>query len=334
MFVVHPHLHRRRTGVTSHVEAVTRGAPRIAIYENALFGRAVDPTVPRVTLAEVLRRARSEDVVWHAHRNVEMMLGVILRRLRRRLRLVFTRHASHRPSGLTRWLMSLADRRLTLTAETADALALPSAVVPHGVDLEHFVPPADRDEAWRALDVGGRYGIGVVGRVREAKGQGDFVEAVASLLDEAPDWRAVLVGTVRPVDRDWAGRLKERTGGALLLAGQQPDVRRWYQGLTVLVQPSYAEGFGLTVLEGMATGCCVVATNISDFPSLIDHGRTGFLYDPGDIGSLRTILQTLLHDPDRARSVGAAAASEARERFGIEHERDRLSSLYREMFEG
>lgn len=332
MFVVHPHLHRRRTGVTTHVEAVTRDAPDVAVYESRLFGRVLDPSLPRVTLGEVLQRARTQDVVWHAHRNVEMFLGVLLRLLCSRLRLVFTRHASPAPTGITRWLLARADGRVTLTRETAASLGMPSTIVPHGVDLTRFVPPVDRDDAWRRLGVGGRYGVGVVGRIREAKGQGDFVEALTPSLAGATDWRAVLVGTVRPADQAWADGLQAKAGSALSMVGQQADIARWYQGLTVLVQPSHAEGFGLTVVEGLASGCCVVATRISDFPTLIDHGRTGFLYEPGDVDALQTILDTLMKEPQRARAIGAVAAREAREKLGVEHERARLATFYRALF--
>lgn len=333
MFVVHPHLHHRRTGVTSHVEAVARAMPECAVMESPVFGRVVDPSLPRAGWREVFRRARAGGIVWHAHRNVEMFAGMLLRLLAGRTRLVFTRHAAPRPSWVTRWLLKRADAVVTLTPQMAQTVETTSDVVPHGVDLERFHPPASRADAWKSLGVGGRFGVGVVGRIRQAKGQADFVEAVAPLLDANPEWRAALVGEVLSPERDWAKALQEQAGENLLLPGHQADVARWYRALSVLVQPSYSEGYGLALLEGLASGCCVVAARIPGSAGIIEDGRTGFLYPPGDVAALRSILRRLMQHPEEAHAVGGAAAEEARARHGVELETRRLAAIYTRVLE-
>ncbi len=329
--VVHPHLHRRRTGVTAHVESVVPALARLGdarVLESRLTGKVLAKALPRVGWREVWKRSRRSGAVWHAHRNIELLAGLLLRAIGARLKLVFTRHASHRPSLVTRFLLRRADRVVSLTRPIADAVGLPSMVVAHGVDLERFHPPADRDAAWRSLLAGGRYGVGVIGRVRPAKGQGDFARAFESVAPRFRDWQAVLVGACLAGDRAWANALATPR---LALIGEQPDALPWYQGLTVLVQPSHAEGLSLAFLEGLAAGCCVVATRVSDFPSLIDHGRTGFLFAPGDVDGLAEILSLLLADPALAQRIGQAAAQEARTRFGVEREAAALSAIYREL---
>lgn len=334
MFVVHPHFHRRRTGVTSHVEAIVRATPHCAALEGAMFGRVLDKTLPRVGWRQTLRRARTDTIVWHAHRNVEMFVGLLLRLFAGRTRLVFTRHASHSPSWMTRVVMKRADAVVTLTPQMARTVGLPSHVVPHGVNLEAFTPPASRDTAWETLGVGGRFGVGVVGRIRPAKGQGDFVEAVAPLLASHPEWTAALVGEVLSPEREWVAALQQQAGGKLALPGHRTDTPRWYQGLSVLVQPSHAEGFGLSLLEGLASGCCVVATEIPGSAAFIDDGRTGFLYPPGDANALRQILARLMRHPEEAHAVGRAAARQAREKHGVRLESQRLVALYQRLLGG
>ena len=332
--VVHPHLHSRRTGVTRHVESVVAalGAHREArVLESALFGRVLPRGLPRVGWGELWTRARSEPAVWHAHRNAELLAGWALRALGAKLHLVYTRHAAHRPSWPTRLCMKLADRVVSLTPEVAEAVALPSVVVGHGVDLARFRPPQDRDAAWAALGQGGRYGVGVVGRVRPAKGQGDFAHAWSQVSPRHPDWHGVLVGRAAPADAAWAAGLE---GPRLRGVGEQQDVVAWYQGLTVLVQPSHSEGYSLSCLEGMAAGCCLVSTRVADIPSLVEDGRTGFLYDVGDVQALAGILDRLLSDVPLARRVGAAAAEEARARMGLEREAAALERVYRELEAG
>ena len=324
--VVHPHFHRRATGVTRHVESVV---PELAReFETRTIGSNLSPSVPAIQWSELLTRLRGEPVIWHAHRNNELLVGLLLRLLNRKVKLVFTRHTSKPPSRYTRWLARSADALVSLTSEVEQAMALPSTIVGHGIDLTRFQPPTDREEAWRKLGQGGRYGIGVVGRIRKEKGQGDFIEAVRPLLPEHPEWKGVLVGLVKPAQRQWISSLLEGLGDRLVLAGEQSVIQPWYQGLSILVQPSYSEGYGLVHLEAMASGCCVVASHLKHVEAWIEHGRTGFFFEPGDVKGLRDVLSALMRDPQRVREVGQNAAEHARSRFGIEHEARALHALY------
>lgn len=324
--VVHPHVHPRRTGVTTHTESIVAAlAPHV---EARVWGRTLSESLPFISLKEVLRRAKSEDVVWHAHRNNELLLGHSLKLLRPRLKLVYTRHGSYAPSALTVKLAKTADAVVTLNQGAHASFGVPSTLIPHGLDLKRVAPPGSRALAWKALGLGGSYGVGVIGRVRPNKGQGDFAEAIAPLLPRRPDWRAVLVGAARGRHGAWAESLKEKTGGALVLAGEHQDAVPWFQGLTVLVNASHGESFGLTILEGMAAGCCVIASQLPHVPELIEPGRTGFLYPPKDVAALRALLEELLADPDRAARIGAAAAEECVRRFDVAREAAQLAELY------
>lgn len=324
--VIHPHFHRRATGVTRHVESVV---PELAReLETRTIGSNLSPSLPGIQWSELFTRLHEEPVIWHAHRNNELLVGLLLRLLNRNVKLVFTRHTSTPPSRYTRWLARKADERVSLTSEVAQAMALPSTTVGHGIDLKRFQPPADREEAWRKLGQGGRYGIGVVGRIRKEKGQGDFIEAVRPLLSEHPEWKGVLVGLVKRAQRQWISSLLEGVGDRLVLAGEQSVIQPWYQGLSILVQPSYFEGYGLVHLEAMASGCCVVASRLKHVEAWIEHGRTGFFFEPGDVKGLRDVLKTLMREPQRVREVGQNAAEHARSRFGIEHEARALHQLY------
>jgi mannosyltransferase len=329
--VVHPHFHGRRTGITRHVESVLPGIGRE--LEARALGRGLEPSVVRIGWQELWRRIRRQPVIWHAHRNNELALGLLLRWLGRRVRLVFTRHASGRPSWWTRRLLGWADRFVALTPAISEAVSLRSTVIGHGVNLAFFRPPADRDAAWKALGLGGRYGVGVLGRVRPEKGQADFVAAIAPLLQASPEWVAPVVGLVRPRHAQYARDLTGWGSDRVVLVDEQRDVVRWYQGLTIVVHPSRTEGFSLVALEAMACGACLVATSLPYARSVIEHGRTGFLYPPGDVAALRAMVEPLILEPSRARAVGEAAAEEARARFGVEGEVRELVDLYRSLLD-
>jgi mannosyltransferase len=324
--VIHPHFHRRATGITRHVESVV---PKLAReLEARAIGTQLGATLPRIQWSELFNRLRREPVIWHAHRNNELLVGLLLRLLGRRVKLVFTRHTSKAPSTYTRWLARRADALVALTSEVEEALAMPSTIVGHGIDLERFQPPADREAAWRQLGQGGRYGIGVVGRIRKEKGQGDFIEAMRPLLPEHPEWKGVLVGLAKGAEQQWVSSLLEGLGDRLVLAGEQSVIQPWYQGLSILVHPSYLEGYSMVHMEAMASGCCVVASHLKYLDALIEPGRTGFFFEPGDVKGLREVLDMLMREPERVREVGQNAAEHARSRFGIEHEAHALRQLY------
>jgi mannosyltransferase len=324
--LVHLHFHRRRTGVTRHVEDVVRA---LSAGGASAWGWALDGQVPRARLLGVWRSGRRGGLVLHVHRNLELVVALFLRLLGRDVRVVWTRHGTGRPSLLTASLARRADVRVALSEEGAAELGLHCTVVPHGVDVAFFRPPLDRAAAWAALGVGGERGVAVVGRIRPAKGQGDAAAALARTLPEAAEWRGVLVGEARGRHRAWLSTLLTLCGGRVSAVGEQRDIRAWYQGSTLLVQPSHAESFSLVLAEAMASGCCVIAARLPHYAALMDEGRTGFSYPVGDAAALADVLFPLLHEPDRATRVGQAAAEAARARFPLEREVAALEKLYR-----
>jgi mannosyltransferase len=322
--VVHPHFHPRRTGVTRHVETIVPALAKELDARTIGYGIARD--LPRIGWAELLRRAGSEEIVWHAHRNNELLAALLLRVLRPKLKVVFTRHSTKPPGRYTRFLARRADAVIALTAEVQQAFALPSQIVAHGVDLTRFRPPEDRSRAWAELGVGGTRGVGVIGRIRPEKGQGDFAEALAPLFARFTEWKAIAVGAVKAEDARFAQSVRER--GVTLIA-EQDDIPRWYRGLTIFVHPSHREAFSMALLEAMAAGCCVVAAKLPAMAEVIRDRQTGFLFPPGDVAALRSILEELMADPARAEQIGAAAAEDVRRRFGVEHEANALLRTYR-----
>ena len=315
--VVLLHFHGRRTGVTRHVEDVARRLPAVVTG----WGPLRD--VRRIPWRALLARARSGPVVVHAHRNLELLAALLLRWMRPSVRVVFTRHSAGRPSAWTRFLARRADARVVLTRVALRELGLRAEVVPHGVDVARFSPPADRDESWRALGVGRSHGVGAVGRIRPAKGQQDLAAAWVTLGPKFPRWGAVLAGRVTRRWRAFADRL-----AGLEQLGELEDMPALYRGLTVLVQPSRQESFSLVLLEAMASGCCVVAAALPHYPEMVEHGVTGFLYAPGDVPGLVALLEPLLAHPSRAAAVGRAAVDEVRARWTLDAEVEALRGVY------
>ena len=141
---------------------------------------------------------RREPLVWHARRNNEMIVGVVLKALGWPLKLLFTSAAQRNHSWITRWLIRRMDAVIATSDASASYLKRDAIVITHGVDTTRYAPASDRAAAFAESGLPGRYAIGCFGRVRAQKGTDLFVAAMCELLVRFPDFTAVIVGQITP----------------------------------------------------------------------------------------------------------------------------------------
>jgi glycosyltransferase involved in cell wall biosynthesis len=101
-------------------------------------------------------------------------------------------------------------------------------------------------------------------------------------------------------------------GDTVEFTGQLPDVSVRLRRADIVVRPSLTEGLPLGILEAMASGVSVVATDIPGNRDLIRDGENGLLVPPKDAGSLANAIRSLLQDPARRRRLAAAGVNTAR----------------------
>ena len=89
----------------------------------------------------------------------------------------------------------------------------------------------------------------------------------------------------------------------------------------------------MVVAEAMAAGTPVIATRVGGIPEMIDHGRSGYLFEPGDVGALTSQLRFLLENPEAAQKMGQEAAAAAREQNSPERVGRQTVSLYRQLLQ-
>jgi glycosyltransferase involved in cell wall biosynthesis len=158
--------------------------------------------------------------------------------------------------------------------------------------------------------------IGIVARLDRLKDHATLLRAAKLLLDRSRVFRLVIVGDGdlrRPLES-----LANELGIADLVhfAGHQPHRPNPHTVFDVSVLCSTAEGFPNSVLEAMAAGRPVVATNVGGVPDAVEHERTGLLVPPSDAGVLADALESLLTDERRRLALGAAGRDLARTRYG------------------
>jgi mannosyltransferase len=332
-----PNLHRRYSGVTATNRMV---APKLAkLFRAAWFGSDAPEGIARIGFGNLLKLwRRGRPLIWHARRNDEMIVGVLLRFLGWPLKLVFTSAAQRHHTWITRWLIEQMDAIIATSAISASYLKRDATVVLHGVDTDLYAPPPDRAAAFADSGLPGRYAIGCFGRVRAQKGSDVFVDAMCRLLPRYPDFTAVMVGAITVDQMGFANDLKKRIEDAgltsrIVITGELSieEVQRWYKRLTIYAFTSRNEGFGLTLIEAMAVGAALVASRAGAAELVVEDGITGVLTPPGDVDALVAALEPLMRDPAAATAMGARARARVVDKFSLDAEADAIASVYRKL---
>jgi glycosyltransferase involved in cell wall biosynthesis len=173
-------------------------------------------------------------------------------------------------------------------------------VVPNGVDHELFLPGPERVE--RATPR-----VAFVGRLIANKGPSVLVEALGLLAEQGVAFEAEIMGD-GPQRAQLEARVAElELSRRVRFSGSVPDVADRLRRADVFVRPSTSEGMSLALLEAMATGLCVVASDIPANAALVDDGRTGLLVPTGNAQSLATALRAVLVDPGLRHQLATRA---------------------------
>ncbi len=173
------------------------------------------------------------------------------------------------------------------------------SIIPTGIDRSLF-HPRDRHQGRRNLAVpeAGKM-ILFLGRLDRAKGIFDLADAFARLASRHPNWSLVFVGADET--RGALARAVEGLADRVRLVGQRPveEIPTWLAACDVLALPSYAEGTPNVILEALACGRRVVASDVGGIPDVLTSPRHGALVRPRDVEGLeRALEQTLAQDED------------------------------------
>jgi len=330
----------RFSGIDATMLAVIPAQRReIAI---ASWGRRLGENVPHTSLIPWLFRRERRDAwrVWHSRRANDLWLGVFLRHvLRRKIVLVWTAAGERKFSRATHWLLGKVDAIAATTSRVATHLRRPAEIIPHGVNPSVYRPAADRSAVRAELGIADRPTLGVFGRVREAKGTGDLVEALLRLLPQFPQWQVTIVGAATrqhfPFQRKLEAELaRHGLADRVRFTGFTPhdQMPQWYQACDLVGCVSWHEGFGVTCLEAMASGVPVVATRAGGWPDIIDEGETGWLCEPRNPADLERALRIALATPmSELGAMGERGRRHVTEYHTVEQEAARLNAVYRRL---
>jgi colanic acid/amylovoran biosynthesis glycosyltransferase len=215
--------------------------------------------------------------------------------------------------------VSEANARYLATTHGVDPAQI--AVLPCGVDTEHFTPgDAPLSPAH----------IVCVARLVPVKNLELLLNACRVLSDRRRDFRCVIVGDGRARDGLVALRDRLDLGDFVHLVGpaRQSEVLAWWRRAAVAVLTSDSEGMPVTLMEAAACGVPALTTAVGGTPEIVDDGVTGLLAPAGDAGAIAAGLDRLLQDRGFAAQLGAAARRRAEERFSLKRQVDGLLSVW------
>jgi len=337
--------HRRYTGVSSTTNAVVSG--QRAEYNLRLVGNSLPLAPLPVSYVEALQLSRRAPThrpfaIWHVRRNLEMSAALFARDvLRLPIRIVFTSAAQRVHSSIPRSLIARMDAVVATTEKAATFVPNVAGIVPHGVDIERFRPSDDREAQWNRSGHPGKYGVGIVGRIRKEKGTDLFVEALCRVLPHRPEFTAVIIGQAKPTDRQFEDALRERIRRARLterfrFLGEvaATDLPHVVQSLSLVVAPARYEGYGMTPLEAMASGVAVVASDTGAYSTMVLPGITGEIVPVDDVDALTDAIHRVTAAPPQLVSLGNQGRKRAVESFSLSSETSQLSSIYAQLWAG
>jgi glycosyltransferase involved in cell wall biosynthesis len=211
-------------------------------------------------------------------------------------------------------------------------------VIPNGI-----VIPAERSDS-DGFPIRSQLGIdpaapviAVVGRLTRTKGIEYFLDAAAGVLQRFPSARFMVVGDTF-FDPSYRVELENRAAAfnlqnRVIFTGHRDDVPKLLRETTISVLPTLSESFSNSLLEAMALGIPIVATNVGGNPELITDGEHGILVPPRDTAALSRSIIRLLESPELGQRLGNAAREKVVRRYSLETILHQTEDLYIELLE-
>ncbi|HEX9960008.1 MAG TPA: glycosyltransferase family 4 protein [Pyrinomonadaceae bacterium] len=231
---------------------------------------------------------------------------------------------------IIRSALSLSDKLIAVSNESARQLrdltgSANISVITNAIDTSIFNNPdsssknMERERTTRLL---------FVGAVGKLKGERDLIKALAILRERKPDIniKVSLLGYGAENLKDYCeesgiSELVEHLGAVSL-----SERIGFYQKADIFVLPTYAEAMPMSVIEAMAAGLAVIATNVGGIPELIEDGADGILFSPGDAKALADIISLLLENKNIRLSLGEKARQKAREQMDFKTYAEKLGA--------
>jgi len=237
-----------------------------------------------------------------------------------------------------RWTACFAHRLIAVSDEVkkfyVSRIGIPEkklSVVYNGIDCAHLPAAIDRQQKFGELGIlGGAPLVAVACRLEAQKELSTWLRAARLIARKIPGIQFVIMGEgSQQQELEELSRNLEISERVHFL-GLRADVAEIFSASDLVMFSSRFEGLSLALLEAMASGKAVIATDIGENRAVIAHGRNGVLVNPGDADALAGAAIRLLSDERERERLGEAARRTVRDRFTIERWVGEILAIYEE----
>ena len=220
------------------------------------------------------------------------------------------------------------------TLEKWGAICGKNVVIHNALPQESLIPQDELEENKKGLLLHSDPRIGIIGNIKHWKGQRVVLEALAMLTGKYPGIKCFVVGDTSPDSADYLEELislisRRGIEENVVFTGYRQDIANILRSLDVVVHASITpEPFGRIIIEGMAMGKPVIATNIGGPREIIESGVTGMLVPPNDPAALAQALEQLFEDWPEALQMGKRAREHVKKHFSLKENVSKTEAVY------
>ncbi len=311
-------------------------------------GEAVLKSAPAVwSLVELARYIRKHriQVLHTSDRPRDALVTVLLARLTGAKSIVHV-HVTYGDwmSPMLRWAMAQTDALVGVSDFVARSLIKGGGYAPsktrgilNAINLTAWDYETDPGPVRADLGIAADAPVLIcVARVFKTKGQGLLIEAIASLKEELPQIKLLIVGQDYPPGNNYTEELKAlatRLGVAdnVIFTGLRSDVPRLMAAADIMAMPSFEEPFGLVYAEAMAMKKPVIAFDNGGTPEVVEHEKSGLLSAQDDVPALAANIRRLVTDAKLRAQMGEYGRKQVEQRFVPQRLAADVAGIYRQL---
>ncbi len=202
-------------------------------------------------------------------------------------------------------------------------------VIPNGIDTERFNPEGNFADIRKGFSIKeSDIVLGFIGRVVPAKGLEYLIDALPFLKKEFKNIKLLITGEGSTMERLKKKAKENNVHDSIIFTGKRRDIPDILSCTDIFVMPSVAEGLPNALLEAMAMGKPIVATEVGGIPEVIKNRHSGFLVPPRNPEALATAIKDLISNEQLAAKMGQAARHIVLDNFSIWSIAQKWQTLY------
>jgi glycosyltransferase involved in cell wall biosynthesis len=218
----------------------------------------------------------------------------------------------------------------------AEKFSIPLAkisVVRNGIQLEQFAPLGKELREKLGVKSEGPV-IGAIGRLHREKGIDVLIRAFSRLASEMPGLSLLIIGD--GPEKNSLEEMAKNSGimDRIIFTGFLPEAEKYLPLFDLFILPSRIEAMPIALMQAMAAGKAIVATNVGAVSELVKDNESAMLVPPEDESLMSRAIAKLLRDPELSRKLGAAAKAKASSEFSLEKMIESYKKIYMDALEG